>query len=49
MAGASSRSWLQLADLLARQALTPEMAQFLSACVKARINDVGNKVGGTSS
>ena len=34
-------------DLLTKQALTPEMVQFLSACVKARINLVIS--GGTGS
>jgi pilus assembly protein CpaF len=34
-------------DLIARQSMTPEMAQFLSACIKARVNTVIS--GGTGS
>src|SRR5262249_27194419 len=38
---------LQVADLLARQALVPDMVKFLAACTKARINIVIS--GGTGS
>jgi pilus assembly protein CpaF len=38
---------LQVADLLANHAVTPEMIQFLSACTKARINMLIS--GGTGS
>jgi pilus assembly protein CpaF len=38
---------LQMADLLARSAITPEMVQFLSACVSARVNMIIS--GGTGS
>src|SRR5262249_11758458 len=36
-----------VADLIAKKAVTPEMAQFLSACVKARVNMIVS--GGTGS
>jgi pilus assembly protein CpaF len=38
---------LQMADLIAHKAITSEMAQFLSACIQARINIVIS--GGTGS
>jgi pilus assembly protein CpaF len=38
---------LQIADLLARQALVPDMVKFLSACTRARINIIIS--GGTGS
>ena len=38
---------LLIADLMERQALTPDMVRFLSACVKARVNMVIS--GGTGS
>ncbi|WP_422931152.1 CpaF family protein [Singulisphaera sp. PoT] len=43
----SSKSPLQVNDLVEKRAMTPEMVAFLSACIKARINTVIS--GGTGS